>query len=216
MRTAKSKEHARRVLAHYDELAAIYDSRWLSYLDSSHDWALERLQQLHEGARVIDLACGTGLLLERLYNLRPDLELVGIDGSAAMLEVARRRLPHIELRQQNIDGTQAREEQVGQFDAVLSMSVLHHLKHHDAHLSLIHSLARMNGMIILCDFAINTLMLQLCEYWWRLTHTAHNRAYRMGSLAKKFRASDHFMIVESELLEPNRFWRIQAWHLKSQ
>ena len=209
-------QHAERVLAHYDELAAIYDSRWITYLDTSHDWALNRLKDLPEGARVLDLACGTGLLLERLHNQRPDLELVGNDGSTAMLEVARRRLPHIELRQDNIDGAQAGKNESGSYDAVLSMSVLHHLNYGDAHLAHIHDLARMDGMVLLCDFAINTLMLRLAEYWWRLGHPAHTQAYSMRALANKIHAKDNFVIAESELLKPNKFWRIQAWNLKSQ
>lgn len=215
MRNQQYSNHAEQALKHYDALAASYDSRWIRYLDSSHNWALERLQRLQDGARVIDVACGTGLLLERLYNLRPDLELIGVDGSAAMLEVARRRLPHVELRQQNIDGAQAGDK-AGHYDAVLSMSVLHHLKHRKAHLEHIHSLTRINGMVILCDFAINTLTLRLSEYWWRLFHPAHTRAYGLRTLAKKIRATDNFIIAESEILKPDKFWRIQAWHLKSQ
>lgn len=215
MAAAAHNKHAERVLAHYDELAATYDSRWIGYLDVSHDWALTRLEGLHEGARIIDLACGTGLLLERLHNLRPDLELVGIDGSQAMLEVARRRLPHIELRQADIESAPAGDE-AGYYDAVLSMSVLHHLKHRNAHLEHIHSLTRMNGMVILCDFAINTLALCLSEYWWRLFHPSHTRAYGMRALAKKIRATNKFIIAESAMLKPDKFWRIQAWHLKSQ
>ena len=208
-------KHAERVLAHYDELAATYDSRWIGYLDTSHQWALARLQGLHEGASVIDLACGTGLLLERLYNLRPDLELIGMDGSQAMLDVTRHRLPHIPLQQIDLDGAQAGDA-AGAYDAVLSMSVLHHLKYQDHHLAHIHKLANTNGMAILCDFAINTPMLKMAEYWWRCGHPAHTRAYSMRALAKKLRAKDRFLIAESELLKPDTFWRIQAWHLKSQ
>ena len=88
----------------YAAFAEIYDeymqhvpySQWARYL-------LRRFRDLQGRAApsVVDLACGTGLLLEH-FPLR--LKRRGLDASAAMLERARRRLPRLQLEQAPLDG----------------------------------------------------------------------------------------------------------------
>ena len=53
---------------------------------------LERVVAELPPARTLDVACGTGFLTQHLRG-----EVVGLDQSAAMIEVARRRLPHARL-----------------------------------------------------------------------------------------------------------------------
>ena len=67
--TAVSGRHARRL--HGDVLAALAG---------------------FEFDALLDVGCDTGLLLERVRELRPAAQLAGIDLSSAMLDVARRRL----------------------------------------------------------------------------------------------------------------------------
>ena len=55
---------------------------------------LTRLVGALEPARTLDVACGTGFLTRHLRG-----EVVGLDQSAAMLEVAAERAPRAELRQ---------------------------------------------------------------------------------------------------------------------
>ncbi|MBR2917647.1 MAG: carboxy-S-adenosyl-L-methionine synthase CmoA [Campylobacter sp.] len=48
-------------------------------------------KRLGQGAKVVDLGCSTATTLLELYRLRPDLELVGLDSSPAMLQRATNR-----------------------------------------------------------------------------------------------------------------------------
>jgi len=56
---------------------------------SSYDW----LAELATGGAALDLACGSGVLLERLHRRDPGLRLTGVDMSADELALARARLP---------------------------------------------------------------------------------------------------------------------------
>jgi ubiquinone/menaquinone biosynthesis C-methylase UbiE len=92
-----------RMRAYYDRRAEEYDDWWLGRgLFAERDrpgWddELERLVELLDElprARVLDLACGTGFLTRHLRG-----NVVALDQSPAMLELAAERLPEAELVQ---------------------------------------------------------------------------------------------------------------------
>ncbi|MEM9839602.1 MAG: class I SAM-dependent methyltransferase [Pseudomonadota bacterium] len=59
---------------------------------TSYDWLCDAALD-QQGARVLDLACGSGVLLSLLRDRIPDAQaLVGVDMSAAELDLARQRL----------------------------------------------------------------------------------------------------------------------------
>ncbi len=82
---------------YYDRRAPEYDDWWLGLgrfdgLDRPH-WdddvrALERAVRALPPARTLDVACGTGFLTRHLRG-----DVVGVDQSARMLELARDRVP---------------------------------------------------------------------------------------------------------------------------
>jgi ubiquinone/menaquinone biosynthesis C-methylase UbiE len=85
------------VKAYYDRRAPEYDDWYLGtglYADRERPgWESELagLVELLEGlrpARTLDVACGTGFLTRHLKG-----EIVGLDASASMLEIARERIP---------------------------------------------------------------------------------------------------------------------------
>ena len=83
----------------FTALAAVYDA---IMLDVEYDhWAdfiltYARDQQL-DARRALDLACGTGGMTRQLQQA--GLAVVGLDGSAEMLAVARERLPDVAFEQ---------------------------------------------------------------------------------------------------------------------
>ena len=81
-----------RVRAEYDALASVYDRRWGRYIEASTAATLRRIP-LDAGDRLLDIGCGTGLLLGRLVGRSPFRELTGVDLSPGMVAQARTRLP---------------------------------------------------------------------------------------------------------------------------
>jgi len=79
-----------------------------------------------ERLRIVDLGCGPGNLTIPLAERLPEAEVVGIDGSRAMLAAAQQRAPggrpRFRLMQlQDLPGD------LGRFDLLVSNSLLHHL-----------------------------------------------------------------------------------------
>ena len=88
--------------AYYHARAREYDDWWLargSYAekrpagwDDEREELLERWVAELPPARTLDVACGTGFLTQHLRG-----DVVGLDQSGAMIEVASERLPDVEL-----------------------------------------------------------------------------------------------------------------------
>jgi SAM-dependent methyltransferase len=85
-----------------------------------HDWTarVSEAAGLKPGDRVLDVACGTGVLTREAWaRIQPGGSLAGVDINDGMLAVARRRSPEIEWQQGPAESLPFGD---GSFDAVVS------------------------------------------------------------------------------------------------
>lgn len=89
------------------------------------------LDRVAQGApRVLDVGCGNGRFVATLRKRFPDAHYVGIDGSDALLAVARERFASANTRFVQADFVGARTAQAlpeGPYDLVTLFAVLHHV-----------------------------------------------------------------------------------------
>lgn len=99
----------------------------------------------------VDLGCGTGSVLERM--LEHSREVIGVDGSPRMLELARRRFAEgadrVSLRIGELDHLPLRD---GEADFACINMVLHHLSDPQAALTEIRRVLRQGGQLFVADF----------------------------------------------------------------
>jgi ubiquinone/menaquinone biosynthesis C-methylase UbiE len=114
--------------AHFDRCAAEYDAWWRgtgSFASGERPgWSAEVEQligvvQALPPARTLDVACGTGFLTRHLRG-----ELVALDQSARMVEIAATSLPHARVLQGDVAPLPFDD---GEFDRVFTSLFLHHL-----------------------------------------------------------------------------------------
>ena len=93
-----------------------------------HRWRLvvNELTALPPAATVVDLGCGSGLLLSRIAAARPQGRFVGIDADPTALRYAAGRLPSAEWIQADLDADGVAP--VRDADAVVCSEVLEHLE----------------------------------------------------------------------------------------
>src|SRR6185312_2160337 len=65
---------------------------------------------------ILDLGCGTGLVIEAASHYWPRAQITAIDGAAAMLHEAQRKFPHLQVIKNDI----AKTDFEPVFDLVLS------------------------------------------------------------------------------------------------
>ena len=80
----------------YDPFARIYNQHWGDFATNAYP-ILEHLvlRDLPPGCAVLDLCCGTGQLAAKLSE--EGYIVTGLDGSAGMIEVARKNAPDVEF-----------------------------------------------------------------------------------------------------------------------
>jgi SAM-dependent methyltransferase len=98
--------------------AEIYEQFFVPALFAQWAPRVADAARLAPGQRVLDVACGTGVLArEAARRVRPGGRVTGLDRNDGMLAVARRQAPEIDWRQGSAEAIDAAD---GGFDAVVS------------------------------------------------------------------------------------------------
>jgi DNA-binding transcriptional ArsR family regulator/protein-L-isoaspartate O-methyltransferase len=145
-------EDARAFFARADEQASVAPAgQWPAYLT-----ALRTL--LPHRHLAVDIGTGHGALVELLAPLFD--KVVAVDRSEAQLQAAERRLAgrsydHVELIRADYDdpAIAARVGELGGADAVFAVRLLHHAPKPQQLVSLLRTLARPGGRVVVIDYA---------------------------------------------------------------
>ena len=117
-------EHLLEVNAHTN-LTAIREP--VGIVDKHYVDSLLAMHLIPEGARVLDLGCGTGFPSIPLAIMRPDLEIVALDSTAKKIDFVQKSAEILQLS--NINAISGRAEDIklrktlGKFDVVVSRAV---------------------------------------------------------------------------------------------
>ena len=123
--------------------------------------------------RVLDVACGTGLLLKQLLAQVPDIEAYGLDASANMLaqaKVALQDKPHVHLERIQIGSGIASLLPFAQedFDLITCTNALHDMPEAVALLAGLGKLLAPGGQLVVEDFAPRQPRLFWAAFEWFL------------------------------------------------
>jgi SAM-dependent methyltransferase len=169
--------------ASYDGVADLYDEVFADFRVREEEWRWVS-RNLPEGARALDIGCGNGALLRALGPLLR--EGVGVDTSARMIEIARRRsLGEANLRFEPITGPRLPTPDASA-DVVLSMLSWRYLDW-DPIVEEIRRVLRPGGRLLIVDMVVSPIRWSAAGrvavdkiHTWRhgLTHPHFRRALR--------------------------------------
>ena len=194
------------VLTEYGRLAADYDRRWSSYLDASLRETRKRLE-LHAGDSVLDIGCGTGILLDALSSSAPTLHLVGADPTPEMLQVARISIGGRAML------TQSYAEHLPfasrTFDVVVSMSSFHYFRDPPGALEEMARVLRPDGQVVITDWCADYLLYRCSEPLIRIFHRVPFRTYSQEEL-QGLLAEAGFTDIRIDRYKINWFWGLMT------
>ena len=175
------------------EHAARYNRTWKTFLQRTLDaactmidveWLQQKAQTRQRPLRILDTACGTGLLLERLLRLFPSAELYGIDASADMLAQAHLLLQgasNVHLSQGSLtgDATAGFSYPSAFFDLITCTNALHYLQEPVVVLKRFRDLLVEQGQLVLEDYVLrgNPLLWKKVEWAIRIYDPEHRSLF---------------------------------------
>jgi ubiquinone/menaquinone biosynthesis C-methylase UbiE len=182
------KESAKdRIRAEYDRLAPDYERHWARYVQASTQATLERVQ-LGPDQSLLDVGCGTGLLLARLLAQQPTAKLTGVDLSPGMVAQARARLPS--TVPVLVADAEALPFPTSSFDFVVSVSSFHFWSSPGLGLMELRRVLRPGGGLVITDWCDDYLSCRICDRVLRLIDPAHGRIYGSAACAALLRESN--------------------------
>ena len=173
-----------------------YNTRWRTFTKRTLAEALAVIdearlrrvpEQLGRPPRVLDVACGTGVLLRRVLDRVPDAEAYGVDASADMLAQARAALdnrPHVWLERAEVGAgeTAGLPFAPQTFDLITCTNVLHDLTGPVAVLAGLGRLLAPGGQLVVEDYARREPPFPwfVVEWLARRIEGGHVRAYTLA------------------------------------
>lgn len=134
-----------------------YDEHMLSCVEGCREGYIKMAELVPKNAKtLLDLGCGTGLELYEIFKRIPDMEVTGVDLTAAMLQRLREKYPDKKLNL--ICGDYFTVPFGRDFDCVISFQTMHHFKK-DKKAELykkIYSALADKGVYIECDYMVLT------------------------------------------------------------
>ena len=139
---------------------------------------------------LLEVGCGTGFVLAGLREAVPDLRLVGGELFEEGLEIARRRLPDVELVRLDALAMPYRDE----FDVVGAFDVLEHVEDDERALAGMRLALRSGGGLLL-------LVPQHPRLWSEMDEVAHHvRRYTRRELAAKVERAGFEILAASSFV----------------
>ncbi len=171
----------------YDHLASTYDRRWAHYTEATLRTTLDGLER-YRWERVLDLAAGTGELIERIVDRYPGPRIVGVDLSRGMLSRATQKSSSHSW--EPVQGDAARLPFAdGSFDAVLCANAFHIFPRPEMVLGEIRRVLGVGGTLILTDWCDDYLSCKLYSLYLRFTDPAFHHIYTIDGLREMLERS---------------------------
>jgi ubiquinone/menaquinone biosynthesis C-methylase UbiE len=201
---------ARNISARQEEIRDMFDrlaperERWIErnrYFYAADQSYMRFL--VPEGLRILEIGCGNGQLIDALKPSRG----VGLDISAAMIEVARRRYPDFEYHMGNAEDTAVLEQVNGPFDVIILSDTIGYLENCEEFLISLHRLSTPDTRLIIAYYS---------RLWDPLLSLAERLGQKMPAVPQNWISTDDtinllsladFEIVRRDwrLLIPKRF-----------
>ncbi len=199
-------KHHSAVRRQYSALASSYDRAWERYVRDSTTLALAAFPTT-PALRVLDIGCGTGVLLGRALAADGTRTAIGLDLTLPMLRRAAQRLPHtVPLICASGENVPLRGASV---DLVVSTSAMHYMRDPISMLREARRLLVPGGTVIVGDWCRDYWTMRALDRVLRWVDPAHVATLRGATLVRLLRNAD-FQDVRLSRRRIDRFWGLMT------
>lgn len=186
----------------FNKQAADYDaSDYSKYPRECYPYVLKAVSDIKFN-RVLDLGCGTGVILEEIGRRNGEAELFGLDLSENMILQAERRLSaDAELLVGDAEELPYEDDS---FDLVCCVESFHHYPNPKKALSEIQRVLRKDGIFLLCDTWARSPLRQLMNIFISFSSDGDVHIYSENEINELFSAAG-FDVLSWELITAHAY-----------
>lgn len=186
----------------YAQLAESYDEKWHFYVENTLKQTLKHIEP-KAGDCLLDMGCGTGVLLSMLEKRYPEVFLTGIDPTQEMLDIATKRFSKkIHIEQSWAEQLPFDDEK---FDWIISCNMFHYIREPEIVLKEMMRVLKPTGQVVITDWCANYITNQLLDVYLRMFNNAHFKTYKKEE-CKKLLSLVGFDDINVNSYKINWFW----------
>lgn len=113
-------------------------------------------------SKILDLCCGTGDLAKFIKEIQPNCQIIGVDFSSKMLEIAKNKTKDIEFINMDVQNMSFEDNS---FDYVVSSFGLRNVEHIEKAIYEIHRVLKPNGLFLHLDFGNKNILSKFFNFF---------------------------------------------------
>ena len=176
----------------FNKQAEKYDtSDYSKYPRECYPFVLNAINNIHFN-KVLDLGCGTGVILKEISSINSDVELFGLDLSENMIAKAAQRLGT--TANLSIGDAENLPYADNTFDLVCCVESFHHYPNPKKALSEINRVLKNGGLFLLCDTWTRSPIRQILNFFIRFSSDGDVHIYSENEISKLLKVTGFEMV----------------------
>lgn len=197
-----------QVRKQYNQVATVYDQRWSRYVSSTLEF-LRSWSRLSPTDKVLDVACGTGEFERLILSENPSQQIVGVDISEKMIELARQKLQSYANVDFQLASVATLPFDDASFDTVISANSFHYFDDPNVALNEMKRVLKPNGNLIILDWCKDFLVCRVCDWILQRIDPAHQQCYTQAEF-HQFLSSAGFSVRQSSIVRFGLIWGLMV------
>lgn len=116
---------------------------------------LQEISQLPSNKKILEIGCGNGIGTRLIHEYFKPSELIATEYDESLVEITKEKVKDINVLVEQADATKFRFVD-NEFDAVVGLSVIHHIPDWEKALDELHRIIKPNGLLIIKELSIDT------------------------------------------------------------
>lgn len=116
---------------------------------------LQEISQLPANKKILEIGCGNGIGTRLIHEYFEPSELIATEYDESLVEITQQKVKDLNVLVEQADATKFRFAN-NEFDAVIGLSVIHHIPNWEEALDELHRIIKPNGLLIIKELSIET------------------------------------------------------------
>lgn len=116
---------------------------------------LQEISQLPPNKKILEIGCGNGIGTRLIHEYFVPNELIATEYDESLVEITQEKVKDLDVLVEQADATKFRFVN-NEFDAVVGLSVIHHIPNWEEALDELHRIIKPSGLLIIKELSIDT------------------------------------------------------------